>query len=90
MENNKVVRLIGIWRQKEALWNMRSPLYKRADLKDVAIKEIAHEMAMNFEDVRKKLKSLRSVYVAEKKKVDASKASEAGAEDLYVPKFLVK
>lgn len=84
MNNEDIFKLIGLWREKEALWNMRSPLYKRTDLKSASNEEIASEMCMSVEEVKKKLKSIRTTYVAEKR-VDGSKASGTSAEKLYVP-----
>lgn len=85
MCRSETLRLINLYKQKEQLWNYKSHLYKRTDLKKKAWGEIAKQFRKDIVDVKCKLKSLRSAYVSEKKKVDDSKNSGAGPDDIYEP-----
>ena len=42
---------------------------------------------VGIEEVKKKIKNLRTVFTRELRKVEASKRSGAGVDDIYVPKF---
>ncbi|XP_073811297.1 uncharacterized protein [Musca autumnalis] len=79
------LKLISMFRERECLWNTDSIKYRRSDLKTQALMEIANEVDMNVEDVKKKIRSLRSTYIGEKKKVDQSIMEGCDAEDMYEP-----
>lgn len=85
--NNKfeVLRFINLYRSHELLWNMNISLYRRNDLKIKAYESISAEMKMSVEDVKKKIKSLRTAYSAEKSKVEKSKKSGSDTDSLYIP-----
>ncbi|XP_017479875.1 PREDICTED: uncharacterized protein LOC108369295 [Rhagoletis zephyria] len=78
-----ILRLICLFRQNECLWNFKSAGYKRVDLKRKAWLQISKELGKDVEEVKPKIKHLRTTYVAEKKKMDSSKKSGEGAETLY-------
>lgn len=65
---SEVFKIIALYRQYPCLWEYRSPDYKRIDLKRNAWEEIGKEMGKSVEEVKKKIKYLRSAYVGEKKK----------------------
>lgn len=46
---------------------------------------LARNMEKNEDEVKKKIKNLRSAYVSEKRKVESSKKSGSSPEDLYHP-----
>ncbi|KAM7352668.1 uncharacterized protein ACRADG_005103 [Cochliomyia hominivorax] len=65
--------LIHHYRQYECLWDYNSLDYKNSAIKYQAWKEIAKNFNKDVEEVKRKIKYLRSAYVAERKKVEASK-----------------
>jgi len=68
-----IFKIINLYRQSECLWNFKSSNYKRTDLKNKAWQEIAKEMTKNVDEVKKKIKNLRTAYISEKKKLKAAK-----------------
>lgn len=84
-KQKEVLRFIDLYRSHEILWNMHSPLYRRHDLKMKAYKSISAEMEMSVEDVKKKIKSLRTAYSAEKSKVEKRKMFGSPTEPTYTP-----
>lgn len=71
----EVLRFIDLYKSREVLWNMNSPIYRRNDLKMKAYDYIAAEFKLSTEEVKKKIKSLRTVYSREKAKLERSKRS---------------
>ncbi|XP_073819710.1 uncharacterized protein [Musca autumnalis] len=80
-----ILKMISLFRERELLWNTNSFSYRRNDLKKKALEEIGKEMNMTEEAVKKRIKSLRSTYVIEKRKVEHSKKSGCDAADVYQP-----
>lgn len=60
-------KMIELYEQFPCLWNYSSPIYKNVSLKNNAWKEIANAVGKTVEEVKKKIKHLRSAYVVEKK-----------------------
>uniref|UniRef100_A0A0K8UZM1 MADF domain-containing protein n=1 Tax=Bactrocera latifrons TaxID=174628 RepID=A0A0K8UZM1_BACLA len=81
----EIFDLISMYRESECLWNYLNPEYKDVDLKKNAWREIAAFFGRKVEDVKKKLKHLRTSYLLEKKKVER-KRTEAG-ESRYEPRL---
>ncbi|XP_058834617.1 uncharacterized protein LOC131691893 [Topomyia yanbarensis] len=76
LTKNEVLQLIQCYKEKECLWDLNSSLYKRIDMKKQAWNELSTEFNVSAERIKKKLKSLRTAFFAEKKKVDESKQNE--------------
>ncbi|XP_011186436.1 uncharacterized protein LOC105214611 [Zeugodacus cucurbitae] len=81
----EILDLICMYRESECLWNYLNPEYKDIDLKKNAWEEIANFFGRNVEEVKKKIKNLRTSYVLEKKKVDTKKISSG--DSLYQPRL---
>ncbi|XP_054087627.1 uncharacterized protein LOC114804269 [Zeugodacus cucurbitae] len=79
----EIFDLLSMYRESECLWNCLNPEYKDVKLKQNAWKEIATFFGRNVEEVKKKIKNLRTSYVIEKKKVDSKKTNSGGS--LYEP-----
>ncbi|XP_073823802.1 uncharacterized protein [Musca autumnalis] len=62
---------------------MNSNLYRRNDLKMKAYEDIALQMGMPTDVVKKKIRNLRSTYIGEKNKM--YKKSGSGTEEVYRP-----
>ncbi|TMW54010.1 hypothetical protein DOY81_000942 [Sarcophaga bullata] len=69
----EISELINLYRQYECLWNPFNEDYNNGDSKQTAWMEIACVCGKDTNDVRRKIKHLRSAYVAEKKKCETSK-----------------
>ncbi|XP_065368837.1 uncharacterized protein LOC135961267 [Calliphora vicina] len=83
-KHNDVLRFIELYRSHEILWNMNLSSYRRNDLKMKAYESIAAETNIPVEEVKKKIKSLRTAYSAEKSKVENSKKSGSDTDSLYI------
>ncbi|XP_069966914.1 uncharacterized protein [Bactrocera oleae] len=81
----EIFDLISMYRESECLWNCLNPEYKDLDLKKNAWREIANFFGRNVEDVKKKIKNLRTSYVIEKKKVERKKTESE--DSLYEPRL---
>lgn len=84
--------LIEAFRQKPCLWNVKLRNYKNRDQRVTALKAIAaeirdHDAAVTTDDIKKKIDTLRNQFRRELKKVNNSKKSGAGTEDVFVPKL---
>lgn len=83
----KVSRLIELFEQETVLWNVTSANHKNSNTRHDALQRIATAMECTVNEVDKKLHNLRSQYLREVTKVEKSKKSGAGANDVYVPKW---
>ncbi|XP_011206804.1 uncharacterized protein LOC105228613 [Bactrocera dorsalis] len=81
----EIFDLLSMYRESECLWNCLNPEYKDVDLKKNAWREIATFFGRKVEDVKKKIKNLRTSYVLEKKKVERKRA-ESGRSS-YEPRL---
>lgn len=84
-KNSELLRFIKLYKSHAILWDMNLPSYRRNDIKIKAYESISTEMCMSVEDVKKKIKSLRTAYSAERTKVEKSKKSGRGADFIYTP-----
>ncbi|XP_054087628.1 uncharacterized protein LOC128922109 [Zeugodacus cucurbitae] len=81
----EIFDLLSMYRESECLWNCLNPEYKDVDLKKNAWKEIANFFGRSVEEVKKKIKNLRTGYVLEKKKADSKNANSG--DSLYEPRL---
>ncbi|XP_037934063.1 uncharacterized protein LOC119668578 [Teleopsis dalmanni] len=79
-----VIKLIKLYKQYECLWNIKSKNYKYLDNKKYAWLQISRECNRNVTDVKRKVKYIRTAYLVEKKKVDASKKTSS-VRGIYTP-----
>lgn len=80
-----LLRFIELYRKNECLWNIKLDDYKKHDKRKNAVAEIALELNVSEEFVKKKIQSLRSTYIQEKKKIYESKTTGTGSDDVYSP-----
>ena len=75
------------YKTRECLWNFKSPVYKNKHMSDAAYQKVVE--AMNIEgfgvpEVKNEIKKkLRSTYAQELKKIEESKKSGAGVDNIY-------
>ncbi|XP_046406687.1 uncharacterized protein LOC124171559 [Ischnura elegans] len=86
----QVERLILLVSERPYLFDPRNSLYKNKGKRLIGFREIAEGMIparpnTTSEECRKKWYSLRTNYLAERRKVISSKKSGVGVESVYVP-----
>lgn len=69
----EITDLIHFYRQYECLWNTANEDYNNFETKRNAWLQISNACGKEVIDVKRKVKNLRSAYVSEKKKCEASK-----------------
>lgn len=68
----ETLKFVQLYREHECLWDMSSPNYKNKTLRQNAIEAIIKEMALpgfGVNEVRNKIKNLRSTYNQEVLKI---------------------
>ncbi|XP_077312066.1 uncharacterized protein LOC143941123 [Lithobates pipiens] len=85
-------QFIDKYRELSCLWDVRSRDYSNRYKRDEALKELkelckAVCIEPTEDYVKNKIANLRTVFKKEYKKIQASKKSGAGAEDVYVPRL---
>ncbi|KAF8789743.1 hypothetical protein HNY73_007660 [Argiope bruennichi] len=85
-------KFLSLYREHECLWNADSDSYKNKNLKRKALETMTEAISSEIglqdrtpELVKAKIKSLRGTYNIESRKIRASKRSEIGAAEVYVP-----
>jgi hypothetical protein len=84
--SKKAIAFIQEYKTHECLWNFQSPQYKNKQLREAAYKQIVDAMDITefvIPKVKNKIKNLRSTYAQEMKKVQESKKSGAGVDNVY-------
>ncbi|KAG8241496.1 hypothetical protein J6590_085843 [Homalodisca vitripennis] len=80
--HGKVAMLIELYEQETVLWNIRNSSHKHSNTRTDALKRIADVIGKPIEEVEKKLHCIRSQYRREKTKIEKSKKSGAGVNDI--------
>lgn len=82
------LKFVQLYREKPCLWDIKTPIYKNKQARDSAYKEIEDTMGIEgfgVQEIKNKIKNLRSTYSQEKKKIKDSMKSGAGSNDIYIP-----
>lgn len=85
--DQQTVRFMRIYRDNEHLWNIHHPGYRSRQLRRASLRSFVQLLRIpdfTVGDVVKKIKSLRSTYYLEMKKIANSGVDEVGAP-LYTP-----
>lgn len=80
------IRFVELYKSHECLWNVHSPEYKDREFKRMALVNIAENMGIigfGVNEIRQKIKNLRSTYSQEITKI--KKAQEMGGGHSYYP-----
>lgn len=83
------LKVVQFYRKEVCLWNIRSPSYRNKEMRLVALQNICNEMnieGLDTEDVKNKIKTLRSTYYLECDKIKKSSRPGVGG-NVYVPKM---
>ncbi|XP_069598814.1 uncharacterized protein [Ranitomeya imitator] len=93
-DNEFVRALIDMYRSLPCLWKIKSADYSNRNMKRAAYEKLValhkeHHPTESVDEtiVRKKIQALRTVFKKELNKVEKSKKSGAGADDMYVLKL---
>lgn len=84
----KTLLFVTFYRSYECLWNTKSTMYKNNIARNNAYEALLKDMNdpnLTVKMVKTKIKNLRSVYHVEVKKINSSKRSGAGANEVYKP-----
>ncbi|XP_072375578.1 uncharacterized protein [Diabrotica undecimpunctata] len=90
---NAATLLIELWEQHQCLYLPSHPQYHNRNVRVTALQTITKQFNNNKmtnlseADVKKKLHSIRTQYMAELTKIKKSESSGAGVADIYVPKL---
>lgn len=87
LNRDDTINLIRIYEQYECLWNCRKESYKNSVLKERAWSEIANYYETDVYEMKKKIKYLRTAYVAELRKLEESKRNSISSTEIYQPKL---
>ena len=82
------VKFVELYREHECLWNIMKPSYRNNQMRVRALENIVEEMGIEgftVADARQKVKSLRNTYNQQLPKIEKSRKSEMGREDVYTP-----
>lgn len=93
MEWNKSIttQFIELYQSKNCLWKISSAEYKNKHLKSAAYNELVEFLktrglaSATLKDVKSKIQNIRRMVRKERGKVEASKRSGSGIDDLYTP-----
>lgn len=86
----ETINFIEHYINEECLWNLKSDDYKNKHKREAAycrLKDFAKEYypSLTIQDVKNKIKNIRSTYYQELKKVKDSMGTGSGADDVYKP-----
>jgi DNA phosphorothioation-dependent restriction protein DptG len=82
---------IDHYRSNECLWKINTEVYKNKNLKNQAYTEFVDQLKsngmkdVNVKVVKNKLQNIRRAYRKERTKVESSKRSGKGSDDIYTP-----
>lgn len=81
---------IDEYKKQICLWNSQHELYKNRHARNKAYRRIIntmgqHGIKMSVDAVRTKIRSIRTTYFGEMKKIDASKKDADGDGEVYIP-----
>lgn len=89
-KSETIIQFLELYEQVPCLWEVHSGMYKNKDARENGYLQIAR--LMNIEgfgssDVKAKIRSIRNTYTLKLGKIEKSKKSGAGTDNLYRPKL---
>lgn len=90
MNKNNTIQFLECYERHPCLWNPREQDYRNNNVRLAALKSIIQEMRLTLtvEELKSKIKNIRTTYNREASKVSKSKKSGAGTDDLYTPQLI--
>ncbi|XP_069363848.1 uncharacterized protein [Maniola hyperantus] len=89
LTENQTLLFVSLYREHVCLWDITSEFYKHKGMRQSALQKICEGMQIEgftVEDVKNKIKSMRSTYYLELDKIKKSSTSGASG-DVYQPKI---
>lgn len=90
MNKNNTIQFLECYEMHPCLWNPREQDYRNNNVRLAALKSIIQEMRLSItvEELKLKIKNIRTTYNREASKVAKSKKSGAGKDDVYRPQLI--
>lgn len=88
--SKQILSFLEVYETYEVLWNIESHLYRDRTARDDAIKKLLCELnieGLTVEDLRRKIKMIKTVYSAELNKIIKSQKNEERNAVVYTPKL---
>ncbi|XP_062550706.1 uncharacterized protein LOC134215559 isoform X2 [Armigeres subalbatus] len=87
---DKSLVFVQHYEKYRSLWDPSYKDYRNRDIRNQAIKLLSTDMecsgiTMTTDDVKNRIKSIRTTYAAEKRKIEKSKKSGSSSDDIYQP-----
>lgn len=89
-----IVEFLNIYEQYPILWNIKDKDYSNTKIKDDIFKNLLEKLnekqltvGMDVKQLKTKIKSIKDVYRQEINKIEKSKKSGCGTEEVYTPKL---
>lgn len=80
------LKFVELYKDQTNLWNCLDPSYKNRDLRKASLEHIRNELGLtDTNEVTKKIKNLRLTYNQEVLKIEKSKKSISGTDEVYKP-----
>lgn len=89
-KENHTPLILGLLEDRQCLWNTKTKDYRNKLTRSNALKEIVNELnfpGLTVEDIKLKIKTIRTRYSSELSKVQQSEKSGTGNNGIYVPKL---
>jgi hypothetical protein len=86
----KSVKFVSVYEKYECLWNSGCKECKDREARATAIRKLICEMRelgveMREDDVKTRIKTIRTTYMSELRKVEKTQKSGASVDNLYIP-----
>ncbi|KAJ8913067.1 hypothetical protein NQ315_006568 [Exocentrus adspersus] len=87
--DNHIIKFLELYQSEECIWNIRREDYKNI-MREKSYEKIRSGMeieSLTINDIKNKIKSIRTTYKVELNKILKANKSGAGTDDLYKPKL---
>ncbi|XP_046384818.1 uncharacterized protein LOC124155133 [Ischnura elegans] len=85
MTEGEKFKFIERYRLHDCLWNTKISSYTNVNMRNEALADMAREFGLTIEEAKRKIASIRGTYLQERKKVENSKKTGSGSDDVYRP-----
>lgn len=88
--DNEMGLFLDLYKNHQCLWNVKEESYRNSQARTSALEEIISDMGkadLTVNDLKNKIKNIRSIYNRELAKVLKSEKSGTGTDDIYKPQL---
>lgn len=91
--NENIITFLETYEKYDVLWNIENEKYRNRNARDEGMKKLVKElnskgMVVDIEEIRKRIKTIKTVYSQELMKIEKSKNSGRGRDQIYKPKLV--